>query len=297
MNNRKNEMNKQRTGFTLVELLVVVAIIGILISMLLPAVQQVREAARRTQCKHRLHNLGVAYHNLASTFSNKKVILDQAGSWIRKLSAYSEENQEIFVCPNDEGEDGLTHFPEIELFVANTGVGIPFAPGNRCMVSGNEEEQIYRFEDFINGDFNDHVCTVVPLNDFEIEITSTSKDADFRHDLRGPSGTIIQDMTPGDSAIIERFIGKSSYGVNGHVRNLNVLDNGNKVLLIEYEKIIADVVAPDGNDDFFEQVGRFHPGNLVNVLHHGGHVDTMRVDDVDPTILEQHDLWWKPTNE
>jgi len=290
-------MNKQRPGFTLVELLVVIAIIGILISMLLPAVQQVREAARRTQCKHRLHNLGVAYHNLASTFSNKKIVLDQAGSWVRKLSDYAEDNKEVFVCPNDEGEEGLTYFPEIELYVANTGVGIPFAPGNRCMVSGDEEEQIYRFEDFTDGDFNDHVCTAVPLNDFEVEITSTVKAADFRHDLRGPSGTLIEDMRPGDSAIIERFNGKSSYGVNGHVRNLNVLDNGSKILLIEYEKLIADVVAPDGNDDFFEHVGRFHPGNLVNVLYHGGHGDTVRVDDVDPTVLEQHDLWWKPNNE
>jgi len=290
-------MKKQTSGFTLVELLVVVAIIGILISMLLPAVQQVREAARRTQCMHRLHNLGIAYHNLASTFSNEKIIIDEPGSWVKKLSQSAEDKKEVFICPNDEGDDGLTYFPEIELYVVNTGVGIPFAPGNRCMVEGDEAEQIYRFEDSSDGDFNDHVCTAVPLNDFAVEITSTSKSAAFRHDLRGPNGTIIADMRPGDSAILERFVGKSSYGVNGHVRNLNVLDNGIKVLLIEYEKLIADVVAPDGTDDFFEYIPKFHPGNIVNVLHQGGHVDTMRVDDVDPTIIEQHDMWWKPANE
>jgi len=91
-----------RRGFTLVELLVVIAIIGVLIALLLPAVQQAREAARRMQCTNNLKQLTLAMHNHHDTFTelpplgNRSIDGDWGGNrhyaWTMYILPYIEQN-------------------------------------------------------------------------------------------------------------------------------------------------------------------------------------------------------------
>jgi len=98
---------QKRAGFTLIELLVVIAIIAVLVALLLPAVQQAREAARRSSCKNNLKQLGLAFHNFNDTYRELPPGIRTAWgmSWTWDILPYLEQSAVYEIMPDDPLSD------------------------------------------------------------------------------------------------------------------------------------------------------------------------------------------------
>ena len=126
-------MSHRRFGFTLVELLVVIAIIGVLIALLLPAVQQAREAARRMQCSNNLKQMGIGLHNYHDTFGK----LPYGSFNLREDWPSNGTNWRALILPMMEQSNVTKNlsFTATSNFMAGGAAGSNWLSGNKVLAN------------------------------------------------------------------------------------------------------------------------------------------------------------------
>jgi len=300
-----------RRAFTLVELLVVISIIGLLVGLLMPAVQAARESGRKAQCMNNLHQIGVAFNNRNA----KKGTPCWAAGWTGELLPYMENQASMYVCPNAKWEQKDTQTDSVGSLDLTRHPGdtirIDCKPGPHCQVNGTFGSGTFdlTFEyDGGGGDWDDSVLRFDSLGNGMMRVTCYAND-------RGPNPTpdvqaqgsfssifyslsgatvlsVAQGEMPGRSAVFRLGIDRAHYGMNCRAHRL--VRDAHRILVVEYHKTVANVVGLDARDVWIEQVAPRHSG-LLNVLYVDGRVETQSPTAINPEIPAIQNEWWRPT--
>jgi len=161
----KRRTARATSAFTLVELLVVIAIIGVLIALLLPAVQQAREAARRMQCSNNLKQLGIALHTFHDTYGALPVGQvdddNDSFSWSFQILPQMEQGNFFESVQNYQNTDSP---PKSPVFIFSPGRHK--LPGNECDASSPNIDTCGQWSRNRNGDLNDLLRNTAVIDGF-----------------------------------------------------------------------------------------------------------------------------------
>ena len=300
----------------MVELLVVITIIGILMSLLLPAVQQVREAGRSAGCQNNLHNMGIAFGRSREAHPNGF----PAYRWPSELRNYVANQTDVYICPSASDDDaGSTTVTETvgwcELIRYSGGPKIiPLEPGVHCRVqSGTYPGDLYVFEFEWNdggGDWDDAVWKFEKI-DGQIVVTNLENDrgpnpdpatqaaGSFSSHIYAPDGTLVGEVLQGEmpgiaTGTYSEENMQADYGMNN--RSVAMQRDSHKILMIDYTLIVASVTGPDAIGIFADEVAPRHSG-LVNILYFDGHVGSASPQEINPANPQTHDELWLPLRD
>ena len=237
--------NQRRSGFTLIEVLVVIAIVGLLLSLLLPAVQNARAAARRTECRNNLRQHGIAIQNHMSShgfipgcgcgaqwlgMSDRGSGRNQPGGWIYTVLPYCEQTAIFEMAPRYA--DSAISDTNVREF-ANRSVKLFQCPERRSALASHANTEILYF--------GQTMLTYCAKSDYAI-----NGGTEFFRSIIGPAGT--------DPAAVSSFVWPETINLNGisflrsEVRPSDITDGMSQVIAVGEKWTNSSGNAVNGDD-------------------------------------------------